>query len=1149
MKTLSILIILICASTAAVGQSCTGSLGQAIINQTFGAGPNPGPTLPPGVTNLTYTTTNCATDGYYTVTNYTTGCFGGWITTNDHTGDPNGYFMLINASIQSNTFYVDTIRNLCSSVTYQSGAWVINLIVSGSNYIQPNLTFTIKTLSGTVLQSNNTGNIPITGGGNWNHYTFNFTTPPGVTSVVLSISNNAPGGSGNDLAIDDITFKPVGPGINVGIQGYTVDTLSFCGAVPALTLTSHVDSCYASTDYQWQISTDSGHTWVDIAGATSTHYNPSITAIGAYLYRLAAAATGNISSSNCRVLSSVIAIYDRGGAVSVSPRDTTVCPGSRVILRASGSATYIWSDTHQGASDPVLITSDTQYIVSGTAAPGCTATDTARLHVYSPPAASITQVAAGLCSSDSATLTASGGGTYIWSTGSHTLAIKVAPPITMTYTVTVSDIHGCTDTAIASVQPHTFHRWDISATVIPPPCPNLHQGSIATSVPSGHTYHYAWNTGDTLSYIQSLTAGTYRLTVTDSVGCDTILNFQLNYISAPSVAIYPADTTVCPGSNVILSATGLFVSYRWSDGHQGATDTVRASVAASYIITATDASGCTAVDTATIRLYTPPVASISMVAPGVCTTDSATLTASGGISYTWNTGVQTPSIRVTPWVTTSYAVTVSDVHGCTDTASTTVQGHPPHAWLTSATTIDPHCPGIRDGSIQVIGASGFAFHFSWSTGDTVPQVQSLTDGDYIMTITDSMGCDSVLHFHLAYQQIPVVFIVPPDTTICPYQTVVLSTSPGFTLYQWSDLHQTADDTITTAVTGIYIVTATDAQGCIATDTATIHVSPPATVHITEYPTGHCTTDPVVLYARGGITYTWSTGALTDSITTPPSGTYSVTAANSYGCTAADTIVSFPATTPWLVDASYIGPPCPQKNSGQIRVTLRDSNHVSYLWNTGGTSDSLSSLGAGIYTVTVGDGAGCDTILTFPITYTYSLGVSLYPADTTVSAGATVPLNAIATTDYQNSYEWTPNSGLSCTSCASPYVWNSQGSYSYIVQVTDKNGCTASDTMYLHVKPPPSIYIPNAFSPNADGINDFFHIFTSGPNDENVTYLNIKIFDRWGEKIFESYDSDFMWDGSFKGEPMPPGVYVYLVEFLLKGSSKGTINKGSLTLIR
>src|SRR5258708_5696288 len=126
-----LLLILIAFSVAIAGrcQLCKGSLGDPVAKITFGSGGNPGPVLNAATTSYTYTATDCPPDGSYTVRNQTSGCFGDtWYTIKDHTGDPSGYFMLVNSSFQPSDFYVDTVRGLCTNTTYEFAAWVINIL-------------------------------------------------------------------------------------------------------------------------------------------------------------------------------------------------------------------------------------------------------------------------------------------------------------------------------------------------------------------------------------------------------------------------------------------------------------------------------------------------------------------------------------------------------------------------------------------------------------------------------------------------------------------------------------------------------------------------------------------------------------------------------------------------------------------------------------------------------------------------------------------------------------------------------------------------------------------------------------------------------------------------------------------------------------
>ena len=192
---LSIFILFLAETSKA--QLCTGSLGDPVVNITFGSGANPGPALPAASTNYSYVINGCPSDGSYTVANSTSGCFAStWHTlTEDHTpGDVNGYMMLVNASFSPSVFYLDTVRNLCGGTTFEFSAWMTSVLKSSAcngNGNMPNITFSIETTTGTLIQQPyNTGNIPNLSSPQWAQYGFFFTLPPNVTDIVLRMTNN-----------------------------------------------------------------------------------------------------------------------------------------------------------------------------------------------------------------------------------------------------------------------------------------------------------------------------------------------------------------------------------------------------------------------------------------------------------------------------------------------------------------------------------------------------------------------------------------------------------------------------------------------------------------------------------------------------------------------------------------------------------------------------------------------------------------------------------------------------------------------------------------------------------------------------------------------------------------------------------------------
>ncbi|MDQ2751489.1 MAG: hypothetical protein M3R72_00525, partial [Bacteroidota bacterium] len=346
MKSICIILLLLLSYPKLRAQSCNGSVGDPIVNIPFdSASP-----LPAGVTNLIYQSNDCPADGYYTITRKTSNCFGDtWHTLTDHTRDSAANFMLINASFAPSDFYVQTISGLCTGTTFQFGAWIANMC-NFSTAIKSNVTFNIEKTDGTILSTYNTGDIPIdfnaADTGVWKQYSFTFTMAVGVSTVVLRMKNNAPGGIGNDLALDDITFRPIGPAISISSPDFTADSLLICTKdTRNLTFHSTVEKCYAATGYQWQVSTDRGTTWTDIAGANSPDFARTPTIAGVYQYRLTVAEMNNISSAICRVTSKkfTVVVYGQNvRTITISTPAGASCEDQAVTFTAA--TTYAGSN-------------------------------------------------------------------------------------------------------------------------------------------------------------------------------------------------------------------------------------------------------------------------------------------------------------------------------------------------------------------------------------------------------------------------------------------------------------------------------------------------------------------------------------------------------------------------------------------------------------------------------------------------------------------------------------------------------------------------------------------------------------------------------------------------------------------------------------
>lgn len=444
-------------------QLCTGSLGDPIVNITFGNSPS---SLRPGVTNMTYNAADCPSDGSYTITASSTQCFSNtWFTLKDHTGDANGQFMLINASVTPNDFYVDTIRNLCSNTTFEFAAWVVNMLTASSCNgagIKPNLTFRIETTTGTVLATYQTGDIP-SANGQWRQYGTFFKTPAGISSVVIRLTNNAPGGCGNDLALDDITFRPCGPAVQASVRNQAGTTVTFCDTNNSLTMDAATAAGFSGSTIQWQVSRDTGRTWTDIPGEQSATYTRPSSAPGHYQYRTVAAESANFANVPCRVASNLVTVIVKAKPV-FSLKNAKGCTGQNLSLETDNGAgyTYRWNGPNGYTSfvyNPVV--TRVRYIDSGLYTvninmnDGCSGIDSFYVNVFEGVAAQVSADTL-ICEGTPASLRASGGTSYAW-TPPHDLSnpqqnnTTATPSLTTTYQVMVSNASGCKDSLNTTV--------------------------------------------------------------------------------------------------------------------------------------------------------------------------------------------------------------------------------------------------------------------------------------------------------------------------------------------------------------------------------------------------------------------------------------------------------------------------------------------------------------------------------------------------------------------------------------------------------------------------------------------------------------------------------------------------------------------------
>ncbi|PZR23893.1 MAG: hypothetical protein DI535_23105 [Citrobacter freundii] len=560
-KIAGFLCLLVLCCTRLDAQLCQGSLGDPIVNITFGAGSNPGAPLTAATTAYQYISNDCPNDGFYTVRNSTTACFdNSWYTLQrDHTGDPNGYFMLVNASYQPSAFYLDTVKGLCGGTTYEFAAWVMNVQTVGAcspSPILPNLTFSIERTDGTVLQSYNTNNLIQDATPTWKQFGFFFTTPSNVQDVVLRIFNNAQGGCGNDLALDDITFRPCGPKLQPTITGSPNTNANLCeGTAGQFDFTCTVSAGFNNPSFQWQERLNGGN-WVDIPGETNinlTRNFPATAPVGTYTYRLTAAEQGNLGTPQCRVASAALTIRVAPYPVVNLQTNAPVCENSFLQLNASDGITYQWTGPNSFQSSQqninfaqAQLANSGQYYVTVTNDAGCATTDNIIAQVNPNPVVSVASATETICEGKTVQLSAQGGNTYEWQPSTRlsdaTVADPVAAPVNTTiYQVIAANQYNCKDTAQVTV--NVIHRPTANAGEDK----WIVQGTSAqiTATVTGENLTYSWTPVLYMDNPASLTPvitpphdTTYVLKVVSNDGCgeatDTMKVFVYKDVFIPN---------------------------------------------------------------------------------------------------------------------------------------------------------------------------------------------------------------------------------------------------------------------------------------------------------------------------------------------------------------------------------------------------------------------------------------------------------------------------------------------------------------------------------------------------------------------------------------------------------------------------------------
>ena len=490
-------------------------------------------------------------------------------------------------------------------------------------------------------------------------------------------------------------------------------------------------------------------------------------------------------------------------------------------------------------------------------------------------------------------------------------------------------------------------------------------------------------------------------------------------------------------------------SYGWSNGTF--TEDQMNITAGSYVVGVIDLTGSFVTDT--IVLTEPPAINATTVPTNTTsiggTDGSIDLTVTGGTSpymYMWSTSDTTEDINNLP--AGIYTVTVTDANGCTSVVSATVMDPTGTGMMLTFSMTLPTCPGDADGAIDLTVVNGTSpFTYAWNTGDTTEDLTNIAAGTYTVTVTDSTGTTTTSTTILNDPQAVSGSTNVTNTSAVGASDGAIDLTPSGGTGPYSFVWSTADTTedISNLTAGSYTVTITDANGCTGVVTAVVFdpgsglLLSGAVTDVTCPGASTGAIDLTVLPAGGVYTFSWSNGATTEDLTGLAAGTYTVMVADSGGLTGVDSfVVAGPPA--WNLSSVNTNVSVVGGSDGAIDLTVTGGTPgYTFLWSNGDTTEDISNLTLGTYSVTVTDANGCTTVYS---TFVHD------PVSILLSTSITT--TDVTCTDTDNG-----SADLTVTNGTPPYTYNwSNGSTmedqiglaagTYTVTVTDASGTTAVD---------------------------------------------------------------------------------------------------------
>ena len=728
--------------------------------------------------------------------------------------------------------------------------------------------------------------------------------------------------------------------------------LSFIANASTSVLNVFVNNCTSNLGIEMQVLSTSN--CVNFVGRSAiwgpgSMQNGTITATGLTVGQTYYLMVDGYNGDNCDYIISAAS----GVTTVYAGKDTTICSGHSINITATGpttGATYTWtkhdasgiSNVGTGYTKSVTPLINTTYTVAVSGANLCTGIkDSLFVTVNSCTCAISGITTTPTCSGNSYALAGTISYSYPPSTGTLTITDGSktqtfnAPFSTSTnYSLTSITPDGLTHTvtAVFSAIPSCTFSTTYTAPAIPTVSinsPTICAGANATLTATGGTTYSWWGGYGTANplVVRPTTTKNYIVTATLN-GCTSTAQTTVTVNPVPTPNITPTSPIICSGQNTLLTASG-GVSYLWDNSSTSSIITVSPPNTSNYSVTVTDSKGCTATKGIQISVNSFGLATASIKPSIICKGDIAILNASSGDSYAWSSGDISQTVNVSPLVTTTYTLTITN-SGCTETASVTLT-------VNDVPTVDagPN-QSICYGTSTTISATAGGSRYQWSSTQIGNPITAnpISTTTYSVTMSDVNGCTATDNMVLTVNPNPTVTISKNKPVTCTGDTVVLTAS-GADTYTWGSFGTNAAITVTPTSSTIYRVTGTALQ-CTKVASITVSIIPLPTLSVNSPPI--CIGSSVNLTVSGASTYSWSDGLGTNStVTVSPSisTTYTATGTAS-GCSKtiqSIVTVSTPSIGGDVTGGSSI---CSGTPSNLLTLSGEHGSVVKWQWSTDGS---------------------------------------------------------------------------------------------------------------------------------------------------------------------------------------------------------------------